>query len=72
MGTYDLFRKIAQSSLTEKERDVAQMKNDLLYSFESTPSFYGVTINGVSKKVHLITEKNNKKMLSKPNESFIW
>jgi hypothetical protein len=70
LGTYDLFRKIAQSSLTEKERDVAQMKNDLLYSFESTPSFYGVTINGVSKKVHLITEKNNKKMLSKPNESF--
>ena len=72
MGTYDLFRKIAQSSLTEKEREVAQMKNDLSYDFESTPSYYSVTINGVEQDVHIISDKKTeqKKILSKPDESF--
>ena len=71
VSPYDLFRKIAQSDLTEKERDVNQIKNDLLNDFESTPSFYSVKINNISQDVHIITDKvGQKKMLSKPNESF--
>ena len=70
MGTYDLFRKISQSNLTSKQRDVNEMKSDIINDFEDTPSFYTVNINGVSQGVHLITEKDTKKMLSKPSESF--
>ncbi len=71
MGTYDLFRKLSQSSLTEKEREVFQMKNDLLYNFESTPSFYSINIGGTNKGVHIIKNKDNiYNILSKPDETF--
>ncbi len=72
MATYDLFRKIALSSLTEKEREVHQIKHDLSYSFEAIPSFYKVNINNVEQGVHIISDKNTgiKQILSKPDESF--
>jgi hypothetical protein len=71
LGTYDLFRKLSQSSLTEKEREVFQMKNDLLYNFESTPSFYSINIGGTNKGVHIIKNKDNiYNILSKPDETF--
>lgn len=71
MGQYNLFRKISQSSLTEKERTVDLIKNDILNDFQRSPSFYEVYIGDILREVQIITDrKNNKKILSKPNESF--
>ena len=66
MATYDMFRKIAQ------ECEAAQIKNDLLSDFKTTPSFYTVKINGVEQDVHILSTAytNVKKILSKPEESF--
>jgi hypothetical protein len=75
MGQYDLFRKIAQSSLTSKEREVATIKCDILSDFESSPSFEIVTVSGISKGVHITDESSlnknpNKKRISmKPGET---
>jgi hypothetical protein len=72
MGQYDLFRKIAQSSLSTKERTVNQIKYDIASDFEGSPSYEDVLINNVSKSVHIVTDKkDNKIMLSKPDETFV-
>jgi len=76
MGTYDLFRKISQSNLTSKEREVNQIKYDILADFEDSPSFNTVLIKGVSQDVQIVDENainkqpNKKCILSKPNETF--
>lgn len=76
MGQYDLFRKIAQSNLTSKEREVNQIKNDIIRDFYSSPSYESVLIDDISRNVQIVTVTNNttkenfKKMLSLPNEVF--
>ncbi len=71
MGQYDLFRKISQSSVTTKAREVNQIKYDIAQEFDDSPSYESVLIDGVSKGVHIVTDKkDNKKMLSRPDELF--
>jgi hypothetical protein len=74
MGVYDLFRTIAQSSLSTKERAVNQIKYDVASDFEGSPSYEEVSINGSETLtgVHIVTDKkDNKTMLSKPDETFV-
>jgi len=72
MGVYDLFRTIAQSSLSTKDRTINQIKYDIALDFEDSPSYETILINNVSKGVHIVTDKkDNKVMLSKPDESFV-
>lgn len=70
---YDLFRRLAQSDLTEKEREVNQIKSDLLRDFKLTPSYYSVNINSKARDVHIISERKTgeKILLSKPDETFV-
>jgi hypothetical protein len=66
-----LFRKIAHSNITSKQRQVNQIKSDILSDFDDTPSFEQVDINGAFREVHIVTDKkDNKVMLSKPDENF--
>jgi len=75
MGQYDLFRVISQSYLTTKERDVNQIKYDILFDFDDSPSFDSVLINNISKGVHIIDENaitknlNKKRLLCKSDEN---
>ena len=48
MSTYDLFRKMAQSDLTTKDREVYQIKYDIAQEFDDSPSYESVLIDGVS------------------------
>ena len=76
MGQYDLFRKIAQSSLTTKQRAVIQIQNDIIADFKSSPSYESVTISNTSRDVQIVDEsyisksENKKRILGKPNETF--
>jgi len=75
LGQYDLFRKIAQSNLTAKEREVNQIKYDLLADFEDSPSYVLATRNGTEQGFHIVDENainkspDKKRVLCKPNES---
>ena len=76
MGQYDLFRKIAQSNLTSKERDVNLIIYDLLNDFEDSLSFNTVLINSISYGVHITNDstsinqmnQNSKNIVMKPND----
>lgn len=74
MGQYDLFRKIAQSSLNEKQRSVNSIQNDIINDFKSSPSYVQGYINNETtlKDFHIVTKslKDEKKLLSFPNETF--
>jgi len=76
MGTYDLFRTIAQSNLTTKERSISQIKNDIIADFYDSPSYQSVTISSVVRDVQIVDESainkkpNKKRMLALPNETF--
>lgn len=76
MGQYDLFRKIAQSTLTTKQRTVSQMQNDIINDFKSSPSYESVTISNVSRDVQIVDEsyisksESKKRILGIPNEIF--
>ncbi len=77
MGVYDLFRKIAQSDLTQKEREVNQLKYDIISEFEDSPSFETIYINGslIATEAQIVesslqinkTNYNIKTILMKPN-----
>lgn len=74
MGTYDLFRTIAKSDLTSKERTIEQMQYDILADFYDSPSYQSVTINNTSRDVQILDENaitknpNKKRILCKPDE----
>lgn len=74
MGQYDLFRIIAQSTLTEKEREMSTIQQDILNDFESSPSFETITISGTSYGVQIVEQNslqknpNEKRILMKPGD----
>jgi hypothetical protein len=74
LGTYDLFRTIAKSNLSSKERTIEQMQYDILADFYDSPSYQSVTINNVSRDVQILDENaitknpNKKRVLCKPDE----
>ena len=74
MGQYDLFRKLAQSSLTNSEREINTIKYDLLSEFENSPSYHITLRNNISQGFHIIDENalnknpNKKRILCKPDE----
>jgi hypothetical protein len=74
LGQYDLFRKIAQSNLTTKQRSVNSIQNDIINDFKSSPSYIQGYINDniVLDDFHIITDrlKNDKKLLSYPTKIF--
>lgn len=76
MGTYDLFRNIAQANLTSKERSVSQIQYDIASDFYDSPSYQSVTINEDTRDVQIVDESainkkpNKKRMLALPNETF--
>lgn len=75
MGQYDLFRKIAQSNLTSKERQINEIQRDILNDFDDSPSFETITIASTSYKVRIVEESslnknpNKKRILMKPGDS---
>ena len=65
-----LFRKIAQSHISAKNREVNIMKSQLLYDFEYPPFYHIVQIGGINRGVHIISDQNNNyKIFSKPDET---
>lgn len=70
-----MFRKISQSNLTQKQRIISQIQNDILSDFENSPSYQTVLINSIQRQVHIVDENNiiknpnKKKLLCKPNET---
>jgi len=71
MGNYDLFRTIAKSNLTAKEREVDQIKYDIYRDFYNSPSYESVLIDGINRDVQIVSDKkDNKNILSLPNETF--
>jgi len=71
MGNYDLFRTIAKSNLTTKEREVDQIKYDIYRDFYNSPSYESVLIDGINRDVQIVSDKkDNKNILSLPNETF--
>jgi hypothetical protein len=74
LGTYDLFRTIAKSDLTSKERTIEQIQYDILADFYDSPSYQSVTINNASRDVQILDENaitknpNKKRVLCKPDE----
>lgn len=75
MSQYGLFRKIAQSNLTAKQREINRIKNDIITGFENSPSFETITISSVSYDVQIVEvssltkNPNKKKILMKPEDT---
>jgi len=71
MSIYNLFRRIAQSDLTPKQIQVNQSKYDISQDFKDSPSYESVLIDNISQDIQIVTDKkDNKKMLSIPDEVF--
>ncbi len=63
MGQYDLFRKISKSNLTEKQRTVNEMQNDIINDFLSSPSYESIKINSFTTSIdsHIIEYSRTQK-----------
>lgn len=76
MGTFDLFRKMCQSSYSESERQVSEIQYDINWNFYSSPSYHKIELNGEDSDVQITDESslnknpNRKRILSLPTGTF--